>query len=131
MDLFFVRGGAPKASFMKILISAGFAVGLLACPSVRAQAYSAGPAQADGGIDATRLLPGDWMPPALLQDRYILADWEARKLTPPPAGYRWVRDDASSQFLMASIAKGKIADATDQARARLPDDQPPPPAAPH
>ncbi len=124
MDLSFVRDGAPKDPLMKTLIFAGFAVGLLACPSVRAQPYPAAT-----GVDATRLLPGDWMPAALQADRYVLDDWQARKLTPPAPGYRWVRDDASGQFLMASTTTGKIADAADQARAPLRDaplDQPQP-----
>ncbi len=115
MDLSFVRDGAPKDSSMKTLIFAGFAVGFLACPSVRAQAYPVGT-----GVDATRLLPGDWMPASLQADSYVLTDWQVRKLTPPPPGYRWVRDDASGQFLMASTTTGRIADAADQARARLP-----------
>ncbi len=128
MDLSFVRGGAPKAPFMKIFILAGFAAGLLTSPGALAQTAASG-AAANAAGDATRLLPGDWMPDALQADRYILADWEARKLAPPPPGYRWVRDDASGQFLMASMRTGRIADAANQARAPNPADTPEPPAA--
>lgn len=39
--------------------------------------------------------------------RYIVNDWRARRLSPPPRGYYWVQ--TGNDFVLAAIATGLIA----------------------
>jgi Ni/Co efflux regulator RcnB len=40
-------------------------------------------------------------------DRYVITNWRTYNLPPPPAGYRYYRDD-SGDVVMAAIASGMI-----------------------
>lgn len=46
--------------------------------------------------------------PAYYRDRYTVVDYRyARRLSPPPRGYHWVRDDRG-EYLLVGIATGVI-----------------------
>jgi len=85
-----------------------------------AQEGPAGPD--DGGPYAYRHEPGgppppppmphhDWrrgqpVPPQYLAPQYVVDDWRAYDLQPPPAGYRWLR--VNGDFVLAAVATGVI-----------------------
>jgi len=51
---------------------------------------------------------GGRMPSAYLCRRYVVRDWDAACLAPPPRGYHWVRSD-NGDFLLVSANTGIIA----------------------
>lgn len=50
---------------------------------------------------------GDRLPPQYRQPQYVVGDWRQRGLRAPPRGYRWVRYNDDSYFLVA-IGTGLI-----------------------
>ncbi|MBN8714024.1 MAG: RcnB family protein [Xanthomonadales bacterium] len=51
---------------------------------------------------------GGRMPSAYLCRRYVVTDWHAASLLPPPCGYHWIRSD-NGDFLLVSANTGIIA----------------------
>lgn len=50
---------------------------------------------------------GERVPSMYMERRYYVEDYNAYKLAPPPAGYRWVRPD-NGRYLLISTATGLI-----------------------
>ncbi len=71
---------------------------------------------------ASRFSPGDRVPDDYQRDQHVVTAWQSYGLQSPPAGYRWLRDDRGSQYLLTSMATGQIADTADQVPARGPHD---------
>lgn len=65
------------------------------------------------GHDARRPVPhsdwrrGDPVPPDYRDPRYVVNDWRARDLAPPPAGYQWLQ--VNGEFVLVAITTGVIA----------------------
>jgi len=55
-----------------------------------------------------RWIVGERLPPPYYAPRYVIVDWRARHLPPPPRGYHWVRVD--NDVVLAAIATGLIAE---------------------
>lgn len=55
----------------------------------------------------TQFARGKRAPWQYRQPQYYVNDWQTRKLSTPPRGYRWVRND-DNQFLLIAIASGII-----------------------
>ena len=52
---------------------------------------------------------GQRIPDAYLQPRYVIRDYRAYDLAPPPSGYGWVRPyPNSNEYLMVQLATGLI-----------------------
>jgi len=52
---------------------------------------------------------GDRVPVVYLQPRYVIEDYRAYRLAPPPPGYGWVRPyPDSDEYLMVQLATGLI-----------------------
>ena len=52
---------------------------------------------------------GQRVPDAYLQPRYVIRDYRAYDLAPPPSGYGWVRPyPNSNEYLMVQLATGLI-----------------------
>lgn len=49
---------------------------------------------------------GDRLPRAQHQRRYVVNDWRARHLSPPPRGYHWVQ--TGGDYVLVAIATGVI-----------------------
>jgi Ni/Co efflux regulator RcnB len=49
---------------------------------------------------------GDRMPPAYRGQRYIVNDWQVRRLHAPPRGYHWVQ--TGGDYVLVAIATGVI-----------------------
>jgi Ni/Co efflux regulator RcnB len=49
---------------------------------------------------------GDRLPPDYRRSQYVVDDWRARDLQPPPSGYQWVQIDGD--FVLAASATGVI-----------------------
>ncbi|WP_399678433.1 RcnB family protein [Xenophilus sp.] len=53
---------------------------------------------------------GQRVPVVYLQPRYVIRDYRAYRLAPPPAGYGWVRPyQDRNEYLMVQLATGLIA----------------------
>lgn len=53
---------------------------------------------------------GERVPVVYLQPRYVIDDYRAYRLAPPPAGYGWVRPyPDSDKYLLVQLATGLIA----------------------
>jgi len=50
---------------------------------------------------------GGRLPPEYRSRQYVVDDWRAHHLSPPPRGYHWVQ--AGSDYVLAAIATGVIA----------------------
>ena len=55
-----------------------------------------------------RWVVGDVLPPPYYGPRYVIVDWRAHHLRPPPPGYHWVR--VGDDVVLAAIATGAIAE---------------------
>ncbi len=68
--------------------------------------------QGPQGPDAHRPVPhrdwhrGDRLPPDYRRSQYVVDDWRAHDLQPPPSGYQWVQ--VNGDFVLAAIATGVI-----------------------
>lgn len=61
-------------------------------------------------MSSPRFSRGDRLPDQYRRDRrYVVDDWQQRRLRRPPRGYHWVRDDNDNYFL-AAVATGLILD---------------------
>lgn len=49
---------------------------------------------------------GDRLPPMYRQPQYVVNDWRAHRLQPPPRGYHWVQN--GSDYVLVAIATGVI-----------------------
>lgn len=50
--------------------------------------------------------PGGRLPPAYRSRHYVVDDWRAHRLTPPPRGYHWVQ--VGADYVLVAIATGII-----------------------
>ena len=50
---------------------------------------------------------GDRVPPAYRSRHYVVSNWRAHHLSPPPRGYHWVQ--YGSDYMLVAIASGVIA----------------------
>jgi hypothetical protein len=55
-----------------------------------------------------RWVVGEVLPPAYVAAPYVIVDWRARHLAPPPPGYHWVQ--VGNDIVLAAIATGLIAE---------------------
>ncbi len=55
---------------------------------------------------------GERLPREYWGGQYVVGDWRARHLRPPPRGYHWVR--VGNDYVLAAIATGLIADLFNQ-----------------
>lgn len=60
-----------------------------------------------GGGPRHDLRRGQRLSPEYRDNRYVVNDWRARRLAPPPRGHHWVR--AGNDYVLAAIANGVIA----------------------
>ncbi|MFL6711186.1 MAG: RcnB family protein [Massilia sp.] len=60
-----------------------------------------------GGGPRHDLRRGQRLSPEYRDNRYVVNDWRARHLAPPPRGHHWVR--AGNDYVLAAIATGVIA----------------------
>ena len=51
---------------------------------------------------------GGHMPSAYRGRRYVVRNWRADRLRPPPLGYHWLRSD-NGDFLLVAVSSGIIA----------------------
>ena len=67
-----------------------------------------GPGYADrrGAGPDRSLRPGGRLPPAYRTRHYVVDDWRAHRLTPPPRGYHWVQ--VGADYVLVAIATGII-----------------------
>jgi Ni/Co efflux regulator RcnB len=49
---------------------------------------------------------GDRLPPQYRQSQYVVSDWRAHGLRPPPRGYHWMQN--GSDYVLAAIATGVV-----------------------
>jgi Ni/Co efflux regulator RcnB len=58
--------------------------------------------------DGHRWARGQRLPRTYWGGHYVVSDWRARHLRPPPRGYHWVR--VNNDYVLAAVATGLIAD---------------------
>ncbi|MFT4067722.1 RcnB family protein [Paraburkholderia sp.] len=68
--------------------------------------YALRPDRHDGPVPHHDWHPGEPVPPSYRGPHYVVDDWRAYELQPPPAGYQWLR--VNGDFVLAAVTTGVI-----------------------
>jgi Ni/Co efflux regulator RcnB len=110
---------------MHRVLLASVVAGALVAPLAHAQGYG-GPGSGPGGPERHEMAPehrpdgppprveethrdwrrGDRLPREYWDRQYVIDDWRAYRLTPPPRGYHWV--GVGGDYLLVQISTGVV-----------------------